>query len=75
MGCQTDKKITRTQTPIKKSTKSQTEKLKDLYKDDWAQSLAFKRAMRAEAFKRNLTYNDKITDDEEDDTVTADEAM
>ncbi len=48
---QTDPKITKI---ITKGGETQTQKICDLYKEDWYQSKVFKRALRAEALKRGL---------------------
>ena len=52
MECQTDPKLTRKKTPEKRTIGYQTEKVKDICKEDWAESVIFKRAMRNETLKR-----------------------
>jgi len=47
----------------------QTEKPRarmDVYKEDWVESLVFKRAVKAEAIKRGLPFEEVETDEEED---------
>jgi hypothetical protein len=61
MACQTDKKITRRLTPPKRSMKIQTEaprKRLDVYKDDWVDSLVFRRAVKLEAINRKLPHEE-----------------
>ena len=67
MECQTDPKLTRKLTPVKRTVGYQTEKVKDICKEDWAESVIFKRAMRNETVKRGLKYEGAVTDSEEDD--------
>lgn len=71
MGCQTDPKITRAKTPPKKSTKCQTIKAKDAYKDDWEKSVVYRKALRGEADKRGVPFKDPVSDDDDNplDTV------
>ena len=69
MACQTDPKICKPKTPMKKSTRMQTEKPRpaiDKYKDDWVESIVFKRAVKFEATKRDLPYEEVETDDEDE---------
>ena len=38
----------------------------DKYKEDWADSIVYKKAMKAEAIKRGLPYEEyEVVDDEE----------
>jgi len=48
--------LPRTKTPVKKTVRLQTEKHKDVYNFDWAQSSIFRKAMRDEAVKRGLEF-------------------
>ena len=69
MACQTDPKICKPKTPMKKSTRMQTEKPRpaiDKYKDDWVEAIVFKRAVKFEATKRDLPYEEVETDDEDE---------
>lgn len=69
MACQTDPKICKPRTPMKKSTRMQTEKPRpaiDKYKDDWVEAIVFKRAVKFEATKRDLPYEEVETDDEDE---------
>ena len=75
MECQTDPKLTRKLTPVKRTVGYQTEKVKDICKEDWAESLIFKRAMRNETIKRGLEYEGHLTDSDDqemsdDDSVS-----
>ena len=67
MECQTDPKLTRKLTPVKRTVGYQTEKVKDICKEDWAESLIFKRAMRNETIKRGLEFKGQVTDSEEEE--------
>lgn len=61
--------MTRAKTPPKRSIRMQTEKPRarmDVYKEDWVESLVFKRAVKAEAIKRGLPFEEVETDEEED---------
>jgi hypothetical protein len=70
-GIQTDmrRKLT---TPKKKAIAVQTCKPKDQYKDDWEKSLVYRTALRLEAGKRGVEFEDPISDNEnhDDDTST-----
>lgn len=39
--------------------------MKDICKEDWAESLIFKRALRNETIKRGLEYTGHLTDSDE----------
>ena len=51
---QTDPKFTRIKTPEKRDRAHQTEKLADMYKEDWVHSKVFKQALVAEAIIRKI---------------------
>lgn len=64
MSCQTDPKMLRGRTPIKRNVRNQTENYKDVYNSDWAQSRVCRAALRMEANKRDIhTYVDISSDD------------
>lgn len=66
MSCQTDPAmLPRAKTPVKKTVKLQTEKHKDVYNFDWAQSSVFRKAMRDEAVKRGLEFQYYVSSDED----------
>jgi len=69
MACQTDPKLTKPKTPVKRNQKLQTEKPRaacDMYKEDWVHSVIFKKAVKNEAIKRGLPFEEIEDDDEED---------
>jgi hypothetical protein len=41
----------------------------DAYKDDWWDSLVFKKAMKAEAIKRGLRYDSEFSVDDADENI------
>ena len=66
-GVQTDPKYTSGKIPIRKSKQNQTEKLKDMYKEDWKKSSVYKKAMRNEAIKSNISFERlEISEDDEE---------
>mmetsp|Transcript_1923 Transcript_1923/g.2745 ORF Transcript_1923/g.2745 Transcript_1923/m.2745 type:complete len:138 (-) Transcript_1923:1382-1795(-) len=70
IACQTEKKYTRRVTPVKKNKNFQTEKQRttlDAYKEDWANSAIYKRAMRVEAIRLGLPIEEYETDDDQED--------
>lgn len=64
MSCQTDPKMLRGKTPIKRSVRNQTENYKDVYNNDWAQSRVCRTAMKNEADKRELSMYVDLTSEE-----------
>lgn len=53
-----------------RATGVQVEKIQDFCKDDWADSLIFKRAMKEETMRRGFEYTGDFTDDESHVTDT-----
>jgi len=69
MACQTDPKMTKPKTPIKRNIKMQTQKPRaaiDMYKEDWVHSIVFKKAVKDEAIRRGLPFEEVETDDDEE---------
>lgn len=67
MAVQTDAKIAKQYAPKKVSVKQQTErKPLDIFREDWMDSIVFREAVKNEAIKRNLPYDEvkKIEDDD-----------
>ena len=66
MECQTDPKITRKKTPIRRAIGTQIEKPHEVCKQDWADSLIYRRALKEETERRGLVFEGKAedTDDE-----------
>ena len=66
MDSQTDPKITRKKTPLKRTLGTQIEKPTDVCKVDWVESLIYRRALKEETERRGLEFTGKIedTDDE-----------
>lgn len=64
MSCQTDPKMLRGKTPIKRSVRNQTENYKDVYTNDWAQSRVCRMAMKKEAEKREVSVYIDLTSEE-----------
>ena len=65
-------------TPIKKSIKLQTEKprtILDLIKEDWVESLVFRRAARQEAFNRGIAYEDNFDDQYLDEDIEVEQSI
>lgn len=72
MGVQTDKRLIKQNQPKKVSVKQQTErKPLDIYREDWIESIVFRKAVRNEAMKRSLPYEEVKTI--EDDDISEDE--
>lgn len=72
MGVQTDKKLAKAMAPKKVSVKQQTErKPLDIFREDWMDSVVFRKAVKNEAQKRNLPYEEVKTI--EDDDISEDE--
>ena len=57
METQTDPRYTKIKTPERRNRADQTERLKDLYREDWAHSRVFKRALITEAENRRIPTN------------------
>lgn len=64
ISCQTDPKLLKKISPIRKTIKLQTENYKDIYRTDWAESNIFKRALRDMAEKRGIGITVDVTSDE-----------
>jgi Rieske Fe-S protein len=72
MGMQTDSKIAKKYAPVKVSVKQQTErKPLDIFREDWMDSIVFRKAVKNEAILRNLPFeevkgieDEDISDDE-----------
>ena len=76
MDVQTDPKYVGRLTPERKQQKNQTEKLKDMFKEDWNLSQVYKRALRLEAENRGIpavTLNladDTMSEEDEGNTTS-----
>lgn len=73
MSCQTDPAMLQKQIPPK-NMNVQTERYKDIVKNDWAESSIFRKALRDEASKRGLE-NKYVTSDEGETSNDSDRSI